>query len=348
MLPELVKYFHTYLRWGEFKAGEKVFESYERENGAPAQRIIVGSATSPESLESATAKAAWIDECGQHQFTREAWEAINRRLSISQGRILCTTTPYEWGWFKTELYDRWKDGNFDISVIQGDSIDNPAFPIEEYHRQMSLLPRWKFNMFYRGQFEKPAGLIYDSFNEDICCINRFKIPESWPRYVGHDFGPNNTAAVWYASDPASGYLYAYREYHAGGLSNHDHAQKWKQLSASENVLNRVGGARAETGFREACTAAGWPIVEPREFGVEAGINIVYGWHQQNRLFVFNDLDGYLDEKRTYSRQLDENYEPTDKIDDKSKYHYMDAERYILSHMGPERSPSNQLIPVRQH
>ena len=65
MLPELLKYFCHYLKWGEWKAGEKVFESFNREHGAPAQRIIVGSGTSPESLESATALAAWLDECGQ-------------------------------------------------------------------------------------------------------------------------------------------------------------------------------------------------------------------------------------------------------------------------------------------
>ena len=63
LLPELQKYFGHYLKWGEWKAAERVFESFEQIDGAPAYRIIVGSATSPESLESATAKAAWLDEC---------------------------------------------------------------------------------------------------------------------------------------------------------------------------------------------------------------------------------------------------------------------------------------------
>lgn len=348
MLPELQEVFVRLYKEFSYKASERTFESHQKIRGAPAYRIIVGSAHNPESLESGTMKAAWLDEVGQHQFTRQAWEAINRRLTIAQGRIFCTTTVYEVGWYKYEIYDRWERGDASIVIVQGDSTDNPAFSEAEYERQRRTLPRWKFDMFFRGLFTHPAGLIYDSFDTDVCLIPRFSIPKEWPRYVGHDFGPNNTAAVWYASDPATGYLFVYREYHAGGLSNYDHAQKFKELSVGERIMNRVGGARAETGFREAFTAAGWPIAAPREFGVEAGINIVYGWHQQNKLFVFNDLDEYIAEKTSYARELGDDNEPTGKIADKSKFHLMDSERYVLSHMGPERSLSSERVKVIYH
>lgn len=348
MLPELQEVFVTLFKKFTYRAGDHIFESHERLRGAPAYRILVKSAHNPESLASGTWKAAWLDEVGQSQFPRQSWEEINARVSINQGRMFLTTTVYEIGWYKYEVYDRWVAGDPTIAIIQGDSTDNPVFSKAEYERQKGLLPPWKFDMAFRGRFTHPAGLIYDSFNSDICLISRFELPKEWPRYVGHDFGPNNTAAVWFASDPATGYLYAYREYHAGGLSNHDHAQKWKSLSQGEPTRNRVGGARTETGFREACTAAGWPIAEPREFGVEAGINIVYGWHQQNKLFVFNDLDKYIAEKTSYARELGPDYMPTEKIENKSSFHLMDAERYILSHMGPERMPGTSKVPVIYH
>ena len=349
MVPELREVFERILNWGVWKEKDQMLQSHEKIRGAPAYRIIVGTAQKPSSLESGTVKAAWLDEVGQHEFLRESWEAINRRVSIARGRLFLTTTLYEFGWYKYELYDRWKAGDPDIDIIEGDSTDNPAFSVEEYERAKSLLPKFKFDMFYRGKFEKPSGLIYDSFNEDICLISRFNLDPTWPRYVGHDFGPNNTAAVWYAQDPATGYLYVYRTYHEGELSNFDHAQKWKKMSEGEMILNRVGGARAETGFREACSAAGWPITEPKEFGVEAGINIVYGWHQQNRLFVFKDCDRYLAEKMSYTRELGGDYEVTEKIFNKSRYHLMDAERYVLSHLGPERVPGyNEKAKVVYH
>ncbi len=51
-------------------------------------RILFGYATDPESLESATAKAAVLDEAGQKKFKVGAWQAILRRLALHQGRAL--------------------------------------------------------------------------------------------------------------------------------------------------------------------------------------------------------------------------------------------------------------------
>lgn len=335
MLPEFLLYFRDMLKLGIWKEADRVFTSHEKDHGAPAWRVIFGSATNPESIESATAKAAWCDELGQHQFKREAWDAVVRRLTLAEGRVLGTTTLYELGWLKTELYDRWKAGDESIDWIEVDALANPTFPRTEYERAKAILPRWKFNMFYRGLYDKPAGLIYDSFDEETCAIQRFEIPSAWPRYVGHDFGPNNTAAVWFAQDTATGFLYVYRSYHAGGLSAFDHAQKFKDLSTGENILKRVGGAQHEDGWRESFTAAGWPIQKPREREVEVGINRVYGWHQQNKLFIFKDVVEYLDEKLSYSRTLDDQFEPTKNIQDKSRFHLMDAERYLISDFQPE-------------
>jgi hypothetical protein len=330
MLPEFLYVFRDLQKLGIWKESDRVFTSHDRVHGAPSWRVIFGSATNPESIESATAKAAWLDEMGQHQFKRDAWEAVERRLSLSQGRVLGTTTLYELGWQKTELYDRWQAGDDSIDWIEVDALVNPAFPRAEYERAKQILPRWKFNMFYRGQWDKPAGLIYDCFDEENSVIQRFNLPKEWPRYVGHDFGPNNTAAIWYAQDPSTGFLYVYRTYHAGGLSAYQHAQKFKELSEGENILRRVGGANHEDGWRESFTAAGWPISKPREHEVEVGINRVYGWHQTNRLFAFSDVVEYLDEKLSYSRKLDDRFEPTKEIQDKSRFHLMDGERYIIS------------------
>ena len=343
--PSFIELFDQMLRLGRWREADKTFESYELLRGVPAWRVIFGTATNPESIESVTANAAWCDEAGQHQFPREAWEAVLRRVAVRQGRILVTTTLYEFGWFKTEVYDRCKAGDPDIDVIQGDSTDNPAFSREEFERNKAIMPRWKFNLFYRGIYEKPAGLIYDAFDEQVCKIKRFALSPGWPRYVGHDFGPNNTGAMWYAQDPGTGYLYAYREYLAGGLSAFDHAQKFIQMSQGENIIRRTGGANHEDGWRESFTAAGWPIVKPRMREVEAGINRVYGWHQQNRLFVFDDLVGYLDEKMSYSRKLDDSYQPTMEIDNKSRFHRMDAERYLLADFAPEMLQAGREVEV---
>ena len=68
---------------------------------------------------------------------------------------------------------------------------------------------------------------------------------------------------------------------------------------------------------------------------------MYEIHKLHRLKVFSDLHGYINEKTTYSRELDEGYEPTEKIEDKEMFHRMDAERYILGDFTPEMAKSDQ-------
>lgn len=347
MLPELLGYFEQDLGIGRYWAGDRVIELAEdlspgrflaKQSTDPMWgRIILRSAEAEAGLESATAKAAWLDEAGHPDFSRTAWEAVQRRLALHQGRVLFTTTLYDWGWFKVEIYDRWAAGDADYDVIQFDSTINPAFPAAEYERARATLPKWKFNLFYRGQYEKPAGLIYDAFDEKSCKVKRFEVPPNWTRFVGHDFGPIHTSALWYAQEPATGYLYLYRTY----LSHEKqtaagHVAKWQELSAGERIMKRVGGAvgSADEGWREAYRLAGWPIDEPMIRDVEVGIDKVYAWHKTNRLFVFEDLLDYLAEKMSYSRKLAPDYTPTEEIKDKSRFHLMDGERYLVSDFKP--------------
>lgn len=360
MLPALLEYFVETLRVGRYWASDKVIELCEELKYPPVfwakessdkmwGRIILRSAESTAGLESATAKAAWLDEAGHDSFKREAWEAAQRRLSLNQGRALFTTTLYNWGWLKNEVYDRWVNGDKDYSVIQFDSIDNPKFPKEEYEREMRTLPKWKFDMFYRGIYTRPAGIIYDCFNPIVCKLTRFemdkRIQKDWPRYVGHDFGPIHTSALWYAQEPLTGYMYLYRTYKSHEKTTAPaHVAKWKELSGDEPIVRRVGGAvgSADEGWRQAYEAAGWSISEPTIKDVEVGIDRVYAWHKTDRLFVADDLYDYLDEKMSYSRKLDSKYQPIEnEIKDKATYHLMDGERYILSDFQPVETAIKQ-------
>jgi len=122
MLPEMERVFLGLFHWS-FAKSDRVFESPDKIShpGMPiksAKRIILRSANAEGGLESSSANAAWLDECGHPDFKLDSWEAINRRLSLSQGRALGTTTPYNLGWLKTEVFDKWKVGDIDFDVIQ--------------------------------------------------------------------------------------------------------------------------------------------------------------------------------------------------------------------------------------
>ncbi len=312
-----------------------------------ATRVLFGHASDPDSLESATAKAVWLDEAGQRKFRLGSWEAIQRRLSVHQGRALITTTPYDLGWLKQRLHDPWEAAGRnhpDIDVVGFESIANPMFPAAEYERARRELPRWKFDLFYRARFTRPAGLIYDVFEPKRHTCPRFTIPSGWPRFMGQDYGGQNTAAVFFAEDPGNGKLYAHREYLAGGRTAAQHTAEL--LKGEPGLPVTAGGSGSEQQWRDEFCAAGLPVHEPDVGDVEVGINRVYGAIATGKLIVFDDLVGLLDELGSYSREVDEAGEPTLKIADKEAYHRLDACRYIISSVVVEGEGESAPVIVR--
>lgn len=334
--PTLIDYLHNVGHHPDYHAVDRIITT-------DFGQIYLGSADNPDSMQGAALRGYWLDEAGLMKLL--AYQTALQRCSMFSGQVLITTTPYNLGWLKTEVND--KADNDKIVVRKWRSIDRHGFPRQSYEDMRRRLPYWRFSMLYEAVFERPAGLIYDAFNETTCKVNRFPLPKEWPRYVGHDFGGANPAAMFYAQDPATGYFYAYHEYlPGGGRSTAEHVEEFKEITAGFNVLKRAGGSHQEEEIREAYRAHGWQIQEPKIHSVEAGIDKVYALHKLNKLFIFNDLYAYLDEKLSYSRKLDDNYNPTEEIEDKERYHLMDAERYILSDFTPETAMSDKPITKR--
>jgi len=345
-LPEFRRLFEDALRLGSYKASPSR-QFVVSDDGArrlfgrvPDQptRVVFGYAGEPESLESATVKGVWIDEAGQRRFKQASWEAILRRAAIYQARILITTTPYTLSWLKTDVYDRWVQGDPNIGVVRFASIDNPTFPREEYERARAVLPRWKFDMFYRAEWSRPAGLIYDCVGE-AHYVRPFPIPSSWTRYVGIDFGGVNMAAVYLAVDPDSQCAYVYRTYlHRGYRTIQQHV---RAITAGEPAqLIAVGGAESEQQWRNEMATYGLPVKTPPVRDVEVGIQRVYQRFSQYRLLLFDHLDDLERELVQYSRVIDATGEPTEAIEDKHAYHLLDALRYVVAYLDHPR-------PVRE-
>ena len=351
MLPEFLRFFEETLKLGSYNKADKIFIVSEQgemilfgKKQKTRTTVYFGHAQDPDALESATAKAAWLDECGQTKFKLASFEAIMRRLSLFMGRVLMTTTPYNLGWLKQKFWDVWQAGLAKLQslvVISFPSIANPSFPQEEFERARRDLPRWKFDMFYRAIFTRPAGMIYDCFDESKHKVRPFSIPDDWKRYMGQDYGGVNTAAVYIAAEPDSQRLYIYREYHHGSRTAKEH--KAAMLAGEPVRPLTYGGAKSEQQWRDEFAAAGLPVKEPPISDVEVGIDRVYGAIKNDELFVFDDCTGLLDELMSYARELDEMGEPTEKIADKNTFHLLDALRYIISYLRQE----NKGVAARQ-
>ena len=325
----LLDYFREVGHHPEYRAVERILKT-------DFGQVYLGSVDNPDSIQGAAVKGAWIDEAGL--VRRLAYDVARQRCSMMNGQVLLTTTPYNLGWLKTEVWDKRDQPGY--CVQRWRSIDRPGFPREAYERERQALPSWRFNMMFNALFEHPAGLIYDTFDEAVCLIPRFHLPDTWPRFSGHDFGGANPAALFTAQDPGTGFFYHYQEYlPGGGRSTHEHVEEFKKLTRGMNVLKRVGGSHQEEEIRQGYRAEGWPITEPKLERVEAQIDKVVGLHKLNKIYVFNDLEAYLDEKRSFSRKLDEQQRPTEEIEDKASFHLLSAERYLMSEFRPETVPS---------
>lgn len=323
-LPELQNYFCHLFGW-QYSASERII--WRQDKPRMFTRIICRSADAEGGLESTTAKGVLFDECGQDGVKVNAWEALQRRLSLARGRVLAGTTPYNLGWLKTIIFDVWRKGDPDLQVIQFKSIMNPSFPRDEYERARNTLPTWKFKMFYDGEFSRPAGMIYEDFSQEHI-IPAFPVPGLWPRALGVDFGGVNTGKVWVAQDPETKARYLYREALDGNKSTNEHVASVKKYN--EYTLKAWGGSKSETQQRADWAAAGLAVGEPMVSDVEAGINRVIALLKMKSFYVFDTCTGIIDEFGTYARELDANGQPTEKIKDKNTFHRLDALRYVAS------------------
>jgi len=365
MLPELLKLFVDTMKVGRYWAGSRVIELRDpREQVFWAKtdkdpmwgRIILRSAQAGKaaksansvgvgSWESATAKGAWIDECGQDAFTIDTWDSIKARLAIHRGRVLGTTTLYNHGWLKTQIYDRWKAGASNIAVIQFDSILNPAFPMDEYLEAKATMPEWKFKMRYQGQFDKPAGMIFSDFDESVGIIPPTAIIDTTPIIVGYDPGAVNTASVWLALNKEHNRIILFNEFLDGNISMAEHASLFKHRSAGYAKVRCVGGSRSEKQFRMDMQENKVRIIEPPIVDVEAGLNRIIALMRTDTLRITSNCRNTLAQVREYARKVDAYGEPTPEIDEKSKYHFIDALRYAatLIRMTPKALPDKEKL-----
>jgi hypothetical protein len=99
----------------------------------------------------------------------------------------------------------------------------------------------------------------------------------------------------------------------------------------------IGGAPSETQQRMDWRQAGLNVQEPTIADVEGGIDRVTRLLKEDRLRVFRDCRGLIDELGRYSRKMDAEGNPTDEIQDKRHYHRLDALRYAATTITDKRT-----------
>lgn len=345
MLPALKQFLVNDLKWARYWAGDQILElanpttgefgaSSSQEHEKMWGRIILRTADSEKGMQSATAKAVWMDEPGL--YGADVWKDVRGRLSLNAGPALGTTTPYDLGWLKQQIYDPFTSGDEDIDVVNFVSTVNPFFSQAEYASLERTMQPYQFAMDYKGSFGRPPSVIYEDFvdapreNGGHKC-KRFVIPSEWPRMVAIDPGVVNPGKVWAAHDTAADVYYIYRA-EKGGTRREALQHAKDDLKTAKELNERViwwaVGAKSEKYWREDYRTAGaLGVREPDTMDVEEGIDRVTQLIRQHRVFVFDDLKDFVGEVMSYSREI-KNGEVTKNIKDKATYHLMDALRYL--------------------
>lgn len=312
--------------WGVWRENRQVFDL------AWGDHIFVRSTDNPDYLEGMTLLGAWLDEAGQ--MKQNVWINVQGRVSINQGRVLITTTPYSLNWIYKDLMKKAgtingetvSDGDKDISLVSWQSVNNPAFPKEEFDRAQRTLNPVIFKRRYCGEFTQLEGLVYPDFTEDSI-VEPFEIPHGWKRFGGIDFGKTNpTAIVCVAEDPKTNTFYAYREFY----KSESLLKQVAEFIKDEGLKYVLGDPQSAQLIMELNRSYQVGCVQPADNDITVGIERLTTLLKEGRLKVLRTCDNLIEELQTYHypRPDDEGY-----VKDKpvaKDNHACDAFRYSFS------------------
>jgi hypothetical protein len=334
------------------------------------QRIKAKTAWNANTLRGDYADDLYLDE---FQLTAEdAWDEVGAPMLVDNNgdAVIIFTPPSLKSTGVTKAKDPrhasklFKKAQQDTSglweTIHFTSLENPFISkqgLAIVAMDMSL-DSYRREILAQDDEIEQSWLVYGKFNERVCKIPRFPIPENWLVYVGHDFGSANPAALFLAENPGTGDFYAFKEYApGGGYSIAQHVDAFQEIITLPNqngqpkrynVLRRVGGNRTtEEEIRQGYTAHGWPIVAPKLDRVNAQIDRVIGLMELNKVFIFSDLIELLSQISNCMWVLDEENRPKNKIGNEARFHLLACLRYIASEFVPETIPMQNETPAWQ-
>lgn len=172
---------------------------YRDRNG---NRIYVGSAARPITIEGPSARLVVVDE--GHEVSARAWEAALSRISASGGRILGACLPVHGAWpqaayervLATERVVARGEGSF-ASYVTTDSWHfefwssaiTPAIGYDDWLRVRQRLPRSLLDSLYGAarSWAVPQSVVYDGFSPARNVTT--DVPKTFERvWLGVDFG----------------------------------------------------------------------------------------------------------------------------------------------------------------
>jgi len=249
-------------------------------------------------------------------------------------------------WIDRDFSDEPFDPN-DFVFVQAFYSDNKYIDAG-YEKQLASLPEKQRRAYLEGDWDIFEGQFFTEWRRDIHVIEPFEIPESWPRYVGIDYGTANPfCALWMAVD-YDGNVYVYRELYDRGLTAKEQAKLIREASRNENIyayvcdpsmkIKNQGRGSILTSIADDYRSEGVPVIFGNNDRIH-GANVVRRYLRQDengkaKLRVFSTCQNLI---RTLPALVHDEKKPED-VDTRGEDHAYDALRYGLLFITEPQKP----------
>lgn len=324
MIPK-AKIYNTVRRSGIQEAIEKIYVRHAA--GGMSTLNLKSYEQGRKAFESDDIHFIWLDE----EPEQAIYTASVMRTMTTDGCVILTMTPLLGlsDVVKTFLPDgRIESAQKYTKMITWD--DAPHLTAQAKKELWDSIPPYQREARSKGVPQLGAGAIFPIAEEDIIIPN-FPIPEHYVQCYGMDVGWAKTAALKMAVDRETGIHYFIGEYYRGQEEPGVHYIGINSLAGwAPGVIDPAANAsnqRDGTKLLQEYVELGLDLTKARN-SVEAALYKIYSLMTMGKFKVFQSLQHWLTEFRTYHR--DEN----GKIVNDAAYHLMACTRYlILSGMG---------------
>ena len=295
--------------------------------------VYMRSATDPDSVVGITnIRAIWGDEAGL--FSLYFSENLAARAAFRAAQTLYTTSPYTLNWlYKDIIRPKMRDPKArpDVTLIQAASWENPYFPREVIDRNRLTMDSRRFNALFGGQWERPAGMVYDCYDEDENQVEPFQLPAGTRFVGGIDWGFNHPFVFKVRAITPEGRHYGVSEFYQTGLTIADAVKVVKQRCLVYGVGPVYCDPAQPAHIEELCRHKIQAI--PAENDIRLGIDRHYELLKTRRLKFFRGMNPHtLDEIESYHYPEPDELDPDDNAKDhlpvKQHDDAMDCDRYI--------------------
>lgn len=231
--------------------------------------------------------------------------------------------------------------NADLAAFLSSSRDNPHLPDGFIQSVINSLTPAQVRLYVDCIIEYAEGAVYP----DILSMTEepFEIPDTWERYMAHDPGIHDPAAILIgAIEPETGIIHFYREYYKTDQVLAQVASSWKEMikdipqgclhmpliDPSANKRSKVTGRT----YKQQLQIEHGIVTKEANNNIEDGIQRVKNLMYYGKVRFFNNLKETLREGCEYRYPTQEERNKNKNLGDTpldKNNHLMDCLRYIV-------------------